>query len=634
MAIYRPEQAQLTYAAEASFGGDSELARGVVSGWTAIVNQAEGVPAGSIEIVMDNVSGTPTIGDFVLIGTADVDTAANYSANTVQHEIRRVEWISGTTIGLDRPTGFFHADDQTVKEVTGLYTGTNHKKSKAIRNIPGVYETVDAPDLAPTLEPQYFLGTKNRRSFQTVLKSQQSFDTALTMTPLNGLPLRWGIGKVTTCAEDMGYGSDYSTLTANVKKGDIIIPVADVPTFGTVSGSGVLSAGEYVTFLDIAHSNTNTNSSTIEDAVAALGDNPESRKVIYGETTSGGSTGAGVIWLDQPLQFDHTTGHGVASHGTSAITFRHVISETDILDTMSWHVHMLDSDETGNGVSTDAVPTADSSFDRRYTGGKVNSSTISADEGGLLQVSWDSINFRGMLHNNRNHANIETSRYADSGFAANMPYFALMQSITADDIDYPTSEPYYFSEGQLKFYGVTFARIRSFSLTVNNNVEPRYYVNRTFGPFRGPSELREQRREYGLTATVVLPDVSDNFASSRDNATALFRELLLEGNYGTDSVSAVKGFTASLRFDRGTDDYFIIDIPNSQAATGEGKPLFANEGSHGVGSKGDNSATGDVGLFIRSAPHNLTTDAPMQIDLDMFFKNLVIYVKDKESSYI
>ena len=64
----------------------------------------------------------------------------------------------------------------------------------------------------------------------------------------------------------------------------------------------------------------------------------------------------------------------------------------------------------------------------------------------------------------------------------------------------------------------------------------------------------------------------------------------------------------------------------------QGKPVFANEGSPGT--LGDNSSTGDVGLFIRSAPHNLTTDAPMQIDHDMFFKNLVIYIKDKEPSYI
>ena len=242
------------------------------------------------------------------------------------------------------------------------------------------------------------------------------------------------------------------------------------------------------------------------------------------------------------------------------------------------------------------------------------------------------------LNDSWNHSNIQASRYTGASVTANMPHFALMQSITASDIDYPTSEPYYFSEGQLKFYGVTFARIRSFSLTINNNLEPRYYVNRTFGPFRGPSEIREQRREYGLTATVVLPDVSNNWTSNNDNATALFRELLLEGNYGTESASQVKGFTASLRFDRGPDDYFIIDIPNSQ--TGEaGKPAGfggANNwaGAAAAGSLGNNSSTGDVGLFIRSAPHNLTTDAPMQVDLDMFFKNLVIYIKDKEPSYI
>ena len=369
-----------------------------------------------------------------------------------------------------------------------------------------------------------------------------------------------------------------------------------------------------------------------------MGSNPESRRVVYARAASG-LTGDGYIWLDQPLQFDHTSGHGVAAHGTTAPTFRHVISETDELDSMSWHVHMLDSDETGNNSGADGKPTTDSSFDRRYTGGKVGSSTISAEEGGLLQIGWDAINFRGMHHNVRNHSNIAAgeSRYAEGSASvdSNMPYFALMQTITASDIDYPTSEPYYFSEGVLKFYGVVFARIRSFSLNINNNLEPRYYVNRTFGPFRGPSEIREQRREYGLTATVVLPDVTDNMAAdSIDSATALFRELLLEGNYGSDSVSKVKGFTASLRFDRGPNDYFIIDIPKSQPTAEDGKPEFSQAGRQGMAVLGDNTSTGDVGLFIRSAPHNLTTDAPMQIDLDMFFKNLVIYIKDKEPSYI
>ena len=131
-----------------------------------------------------------------------------------------------------------------------------------------------------------------------------------------------------------------------------------------------------------------------------------------------------------------------------------------------------------------------------------------------------------------------------------------------------------------------------------------------------------------------MPDSTDAAATTGalSNATALFRELLLEGDYGKPSADILKGFTATLRFDRGTDDYILIDIPKSQTSAQEGKPHFNNAGSPGA-NHGD-STTSDVGLFIRSASHNLSTDAPMQVELDMFFKNLVIYIKDNEPSYI
>ena len=642
MAVYRPEQAQLTYAAEAAFAGDSELAKGVLegSGFTALLAGAHN--AGSLELSIDGGSGTPVVGDFLQIGA----TTSNYGETVTMHEIRRVEWFETTgtdayTIGLDRPTGFHHINNDTVKELDGILVGTDYGKSKMLVNLPGVYEAVDAPDMASGLEPQYFLSTTNRRSFQSVLKQQQVYDSSLTMTPLDGKAFRWAIGKVTTCAEDMDSATgDQSTLNGAVKKGDIIIRVDDIEKLTTMPGAGsgiqIASAGDYITFTD---SDDVSDHATTDTAVALMGNNPESRRVVYGRSASG-LTGDGYIWIDQPLQFDHADDTKVISHGvtTASKTFRHVISETDVLDTMSWHIHMLDTGETGKTPSsgTSGALTADSDFDRRYTGGKVGSMTISAEESGLVQVSWDTINFRGMHHNNRRHNSLSETTggpYYGASLVAPMPFFALMQDIKMADVVYPDSEPYYFSDGQLKFFGETFAQIRSFSLSINNNTEPRYYVQRSFGRFRGPNEIREQRREYTMTATVVLPDTEDAFgAGSKVTATNLFRELLLEGDYGTTNATSIKGFTASLRFDRGVDDYIIIDIPQSQAATGRGKPLFANAGTpatnHG------STVTTDVGLFIRSAAHNLTADAPLQVELDTFFKNMVIYIKDNEPSYI
>ena len=654
MAIYRPEQAQLTYGPEAAFAGDAEMAEGagVSGGWVGDIAAAV---AGTLEVTLTQDStnaAAPVVGDFIQIGAV----TATYGETIGPHEIRRIEWFEATggtreyTLGLDRPLGFDHRSvaSRDTKEIDGIYVGTNYANAKALTNLPGVYETVDAPDMESGMEPQFFLGTTNKRSSQTVIKNQQVYDSALTMTPLDGKPFRWSIGKVTTCGEDMDSTSADQTVielmdTGNAatypRKGDMIVRVDDIEKVSTMPGSGagiVIATGlHYVTFTDSTNASDNADTDT---AVGLMGSNPESRRVVHAVSISG-LTGDGYIWLDQPLQFDHAVDTAIIRHGlTSATeTFRHVISETDALDTMSWHIHMKDSSERGKTSSntTESEVTEDFDFDRRYTGGKVGATTITAEESGLVTVSWDTINFRGMHHNNRNHAGVTTSNspYNGANVTSNMPFFSLMQDIQMADVDYPSTEPYYFSDGQLKFFGTTFASIRSFSLSANNNTEPRYYVQRSFGKFRGPNEIREQRREYGLTATVVLPDNADNMLTgAATNATALFRELLLEGDYGKPSADILKGFTASLRFDRGTNDFIIIDIPDSQAAGVAGKPNFATAGVPGT-NHGDSVST-DVGLFIRSASHDLSTDAPLQVELDMFFKNMVIYIKDNEPSYI
>ena len=103
-----------------------------------------------------------------------------------------------------------------------------------------------------------------------------------------------------------------------------------------------------------------------------------------------------------------------------------------------------------------------------------------------------------------------------------MPRFGLMQTIDSDDVGmpshmstitddntgvgYPSNQPYYFSEGTIKFFDQEFARIRSFSLSIANNEEPRYYIGKQGARARGPYEIKEGRRDYALSASVVLPD--------------------------------------------------------------------------------------------------------------------------------
>ena len=161
-----------------------------------------------------------------------------------------------------------------------------------------------------------------------------------------------------------------------------------------------------------------------------------------------------------------------------------------------------------------------------------------------------------MMHNQIKHTGYAgdygNAQYSSSS-ASDIPRFALMQKITVDDVNKLPghasavtldtvantlditdinkdgtrdfgAEPYYFSRGSIKFMGQEFAKIRSFSLTVGNNEEPRYYLKRTMGRHRGPTEILEQRREYTMSVTLALPDAT----ASTANTATVFKELQLE----------------------------------------------------------------------------------------------------------
>ena len=600
MAVYRSDQAQLTFGTEAAQGGDPEMAEGTLvgSGATALLNSTSGFKAGSRSITVDNVANTFVVGDFIRIGTI----AGTASQTVDEHEIRRIELMdsaggnSTNTFTLDRPLAFFHANNEEVKEVSAIGgDATRNDKDKYITFLPGVYETVDTPDPEMSFEGRRFLGTQSKRNWSVAYPGQQTLTGSVSgMVLLNGWPLRYPIGKVTTIPSAV---TGSATLNGAVKKGDIFI---------TLSSSHGVSAGDIIAIYDAANTNNETKTTEVRRAEAV-------------PTTN-------VIKLNYPLSFDHVSGAYVREQN-SATYYNHEIVETVDLDTVSWHVHMKESSED-----------TDKNFDRRYVGGMVGSATISAEEGGMVTMGWDTVNFLNMVHNQANQTTVGTNIYSGASVSANMPRYGLMQAIDTDDVGmakqtagsandgsgYPNTQPYYFSQGQIKFFGQEFARIRSFSISISNGEEPRYYLGRQGNRARGPYEIKEGPREYSMSCSVVLPDATldSNVAhgsASQDGALELFRQLLLEGDYGgTAAATARAGFTASLRFDRGTNDYIIIDIPGSTTA---GSPTA---GSNAVNSQG---------IFINTAPHGLTTDNPFQVDVDMMFRSMKINIRDNEPFY-
>tara|TARA_R110000796_G_scaffold127893_2_gene243313 strand:- start:1254 stop:3305 length:2052 start_codon:yes stop_codon:yes gene_type:complete len=682
MAVYRSDQAQLTFATEGAHGGYPEPATTVdASGGTAVIDlpavgsTAAGLPAGSRSIYVDAISGV-TAGEYIQIG----------SAANEHTEVRRVEHVDldagSSTDGsliLDSPTAFFHPDNDNVAVVQGV---TEAATDKFMTWVPGVYETIEVPDPEMAIEGRYLLGTNQKRNFYVAYKGQQTFSGSLGgFVLLNGWPLRYPIGKVSSTPVG-GTMTERTTLAADAKKGDYQITVTSATSI--VAGDMIAIDGhQFAHASATAAANvsfSNQNIAELREVVLVTGavlrlnyplqfnhralgntdflvglidgqDAADAATIVVDNLGQGASTLGDNIAIGDFLQVDDEvirvsgiSGEQMtvvrAEGSTTAEIFedndsiykissieeitgtpdyyQHNIHETVDLDTISWNVHMRDSGET-----------AANDFNRRYFGGHVGSMTMSADEGGLLTASWDGINFQDMVHNQRLSTAYDANGTVSVANDANLPGYALMQRIDSDDVGvpakdgangltsaaggFPSSDPYYFSQGSLQMFGVDFARVRSLSISIANNEEPRYYIGgqgKGSRRHRGPTEIRENNREYSMSASIVLPDST---AADSSTARSLFSELLLEGDYGTlHAAASMSGFKIVLEFTKGTNDKITITIPDDETAAAGG---------------------GEQGAFIRSAPHTVSGDNPLQVEADILFRNMKIEIQDSEPFY-
>ena len=122
------------------------------------------------------------------------------------------------------------------------------------------------------------------------------------------------------------------------------------------------------------------------------------------------------------------------------------------------------------------------------------------------------------------------------------------------------------------------------------------YLSRTF-------KISRKIRSETWSATVSLNDSSDTTGTDIGGALELYKQLLLEGNYGSGS----QGFNVRLTFTRGTNDTMVIDLPgDATAATG----------------------LAQGGVFLRGAPHDIGEDPTMQTSIDCVARNMKIVITD------
>jgi hypothetical protein len=118
-----------------------------------------------------------------------------------------------------------------------------------------------------------------------------------------------------------------------------------------------------------------------------------------------------------------------------------------------------------------------------------------------------------------------------------------------------------------------------------------------------------------MSATLALPDSQ----VSTSTTTTLFKELLLEGRTGQ------AGFDIVITFTRGTDDSITLHIPGNEDVSN-----VQSTSAAGIGSTGAAAGLWQSGAIIRTAPHSITGDNPVQVDADIIFRNLKIEITDSE----
>jgi hypothetical protein len=594
MAIYRAEQARMSFSSEAAPGGYMEIidtmAAQTSSPGNTSLNGAH--TAGSRSLTVAAITNF-AVGQYVLIE----------AAGTAVTETRRIIQIGGTTtLFLDYPTGFPHATSTAVVEklntsptgstYTAADTGGSPQGTAGDGGInfatflPGVYETITTPDVTPEFLPQYFLKDSSDRNWSYMYRGKQTFNGSLSnILLLNGQPLKYAFGKVATTA-------------ASLTNADTL----NMPASG--SGSSAVLAGSFVgdRVITLTSATDYDVGKYIQVGVTTLA---EVRQIV--------AVSGNILTLNYPLMIAHA--NGAATSEVTAGPYTHTMQEDSKLPTMTWNVLMRDSDET-----------ADNDFIRRYVGGICNRATLSGAEGEMLRYSWDDVQFLDLVHNQTRHSAIDNGNasapdmdkssnmlLSPLGIGADMPYIApVTGNQVLDTPVYPTTEPYYYSQGTLSFFGVEFARIRSFSLDMSNNVEARYYMNNKGGK-RIPSEFQEARREYSFTASIALPD---SFSAS-STVKSLWKELILEGNYaGVGNTAALQGFDMSLTFTRGTNDTITLTSPYNTTGSNDAATTFDKQG-----------------CFFTRASHPISSESPLQVDGEITMRNMKLVVVDSIPVY-
>ena len=271
---------------------------------------------------------------------------------------------------------------------------------------------------------------------------------------------------------------------------------------------------------------------------------------------------------------------------------------TQILPTWTWGARFRNS-TTHNATSVGGNMIVN------YLGGKVNRATISANSGEHLMLALDEVIFRDLRHD-----------VALPSSSVNK-YNACVIRPTAT---HPTEQPLLFSQGTISLFDLCtdFARIRSFSLEINNNLETERYIstvclNCATIISQVPFELVEGNREITLDIEAVM--------ETREYWEHLMREGASTGCGLTDKAGF--DFRLEFRVCACATEKLVIQGPANAC------PVNV-EFSVPIDSDTEQSSTTNVGAVLNEAPHVIAGEGEnlVVVKMNINVPNIVMWWDD------
>ena len=267
-----------------------------------------------------------------------------------------------------------------------------------------------------------------------------------------------------------------------------------------------------------------------------------------------------------------------------------------------------------------------SNFVVNYKGCKVSRVVFNFEEGAPINYGADFI-AQDMRHNIGQDTGIGSS-------VKTLKYAALQTTIGADkESNLPvvippsnmknirvTEQPHFYSRVELMFQGVAIARFRNFSITVDNQLDPRFYLTQNQSTLPADDrqiihEILEGRRNVSFSGSLDLDDAGiSSFPVGSSPTDAIFLRYLLNQAYldpDARDMSILKGIGIRIEVRRASSgtvggatgsfphDKMFIYLPSSSATQ-----VIGDED--------------DVGLVLRSVAMNVpappSVHMPLEID--------------------